>query len=216
MRLFIYDHCPYCVRARMPFAMKNIPLELIELPNDDEETPISMIGKKVCPILEKEDGSYTAESMDIVTYLDQLDGKPIFAPSANRADLAAWIKDNSVLFRQLLYPRWVTSPLGEFPTQSARDYFQNKKEKDIGSFADALAKSAEYITQLEAELVKLSSMMHSSKSVNEQLSMDDIDIFGRLRSITLIKSLVIPSKIRAYINHFSTVCNIPTYDNIAK
>ena len=216
MRLFIYDHCPYCVRTRMPFAMKNIPLELIELANDDEATPISMVGKKVCPILEKEDGTYTAESMDIVQYIDQLDGKPIFAPSSNREDLAGWIKDNSVLFRQLLYPRWVNSPLGEFDTQSARDYFQNKKEQDIGSFADALAKSAEYITQLEAELVKLNTMMHSSKSINAKLSLDDIDFFGRLRGITLIKSLVIPAKTRAYIDYFSTVSKVPTYDHMAK
>ena len=216
MKLFVYDHCPYCVRARMPFAMKNMPLELVVLPNDDEATPIAMIGAKVCPILEKADGSFIGESMDIVTYLDELDGKPIFAPSANRQDLASWIRDNSVLFRQLLYPRWVKAPLGEFQSQSARDYFQNKKEKDIGSFAKALANTPSYQAELEAQLLILEPLLHSEQSVNPSLSLDDIDFFGRLRSITLIKGLVIPAKVRAYIDHFSTICDIPTYDNIAQ
>ncbi|MGJ8692502.1 MAG: glutaredoxin 2 [Thalassotalea sp.] len=216
MKLFVYDHCPYCVRTRMPFAMKNIPLELIELDNADEATPISMIGTKACPILEKADGTFTGESMDIVKYLDALDGSPIFAPSAERTELKEWITNNSVLFRQLLYPRWVNSPLGEFKTQAGRDYFTNKKEKDIGPFAEALAKTDVYQKELEVQLIKLAALLHSETSVNECLSLDDIDVFGRLRAITLIKGLVIPAKIRAYIDHFSAITDIPTYDNIAQ
>ena len=88
-------------------------------------------------------------------------------------------------------------------------------EKDIGDFSDALANSETYIAQLEVELNKLAPMLFSDTQVNEQLSLDDIDIFGRLRGITLIKGLTIPAKIRTYIDHFSNVTNIPTYDNIA-
>ncbi|EPT9973233.1 glutaredoxin, partial [Escherichia coli] len=25
MKLYIYDHCPYCLKARMIFGLKNIP-----------------------------------------------------------------------------------------------------------------------------------------------------------------------------------------------
>ena len=159
MKLFVYDHCPYCVRARMPFAMKNIPLELVVLDNADEATPISMVGAKVCPILEKEDGSFMGESMDIVQYLDALNGEPIFAPSADREDLKNWLAGVNMLFRQLLYPRWVNSPIGEFQTQAGRDYFTKKKEKDIGSFSDALANSADYIATLEAQLLLFEPML---------------------------------------------------------
>lgn len=216
MKLFVYDHCPYCVRARMPFAMKNIPLELVVLPNDDEATPIAMIGAKVCPILEKEDGTFMGESMDIVHYLDQLDGSPIFAPAANRQELTDWLKGVNLLLKVLLYPRWVNSPIGEFASQSARDYFQNKKEKDIGSFTEHLAKTELYQQELEAQLLKLEPLLHSSTSVNESLSIDDIDLFGRIRAITLIKGLAIPAKVRTYIDYFSKATDIPTYDDIAK
>ncbi len=215
MKLFVYDHCPYCVRVRMPFAMKNIPFELITLANDDEATPIAMIGAKVCPILEKSDGSFIGESLDIVNYLDQLDGKPIFAPSANRAALNEWIAQTSVLFRQLLYPRWVNAPLAEFKTQSSRDYFTNKKQAAIGDFSQALANSEQYMKALEVQLQQLAELLSSEQSVNAQLSVDDIDLFGRLRGITLIKGLTIPAKVRAYIDYFSRLSKVPTYDDIA-
>ena len=28
MNLYVYDHCPFCVRARMIFGLKNLPVEL--------------------------------------------------------------------------------------------------------------------------------------------------------------------------------------------
>lgn len=216
MRLFIYEHCPYCVRALMAFGMKNIPVEVSVLSNDDETTPISMIGKKACPILQKPDGTFMGESMDMVHYLDQLDGTPLFGPSANREDLNTWLKKVNVLFKKLLYPRWITSPVGEFQTQSAIDYFVNKKTKELGSFSEALANSDVLIKALEAELILLAPMLHSEKHVNEQLTVDDIDLFGRLRAITLIKGLTIPTEVRAYIEHFSTESGISTFYDVAQ
>ena len=217
MRLFIYDHCPYCVRARIPFGIKKVPFELVDVLNDDEATPISMIGVKACPILEKEDGSFMGESMDIVEYVDQLDGKPIFLPSEQNAELASFYQNTRMALRYLLYPRWVNSPLAEFATESARNYFIGKKEQTIGSFDDALANTAQYKAELEAELLKLNDIIASEKSVNQAgLSYDDIDLFGRLRGITLIKDLSIPAKVRAYIDYFAKVSDIPTYDDIAQ
>ncbi|MCI2283034.1 glutaredoxin 2 [Colwellia sp. MSW7] len=216
MRLFIYDHCPYCVRARMPFGMKNIPVDISVLSNDDEATPIAMIGIKACPILQKTDGSFMGESMDIVHYVDQLDGSPIFGPSANREDLNTWLEKVNTLFKKLLYPRWVTSSVEEFKTQSAIDYFTNKKSKELGSFSEALANSDVLIKELEAELILLAAMLNSEAHVNEQLSIDDVDLFGRLRAITLIKDLIIPEKIRAYIDYFSAESGIPLFYNIAQ
>ena len=202
--------------ARMPFAMKNIPVELTVLPNDDEATPISMIGVKACPILKKPDGSFMPESMDIVSYIDQLDNNPIFSPSANRADLSAWFKNVNLLMKQLLYPRWITSPVKEFQTQNAIDYFTHKKSKELGSFTDALANSKTLIKALEIQLERLATILHSETSVNEQLSIDDITLFGRLRGITLIKGLTIPAKISVYLDYFSTTCDIPLFYDAAQ
>ena len=40
MTLYIYDHCPYCVKARMIFGFKKQPVRIKTLLNDDEKTPI--------------------------------------------------------------------------------------------------------------------------------------------------------------------------------
>ena len=77
MKLYLYDHCPFCVRARMIFGLRNVPVEEIVLLNDDEATPIGLIGAKQVPILQKPDGSHMGESLDIVRYVDKLAGKPI-------------------------------------------------------------------------------------------------------------------------------------------
>ncbi len=63
-------HCPYCLKARMIFGLKNIPVELHVLLNDDAETPTRMVGQKQVPILQKDDSRYMPESMDIVHYVD--------------------------------------------------------------------------------------------------------------------------------------------------
>ncbi len=72
MKLYIYDHCPFCVRARMIFGLKKLAVEQIVLFDDDIETPTKMIGRKMLPILQKDDGSYLPESLDIVHYVDSI------------------------------------------------------------------------------------------------------------------------------------------------
>ena len=104
----------------------------------------------------------------------------------------------------------------EFQTQAAVDYFVNKKTKELGPFSDALANSEQLIKTLETQLERLAPMLHSEKRVNEQLSIDDITLFGRLRGITLIKGLTIPAKISAYIDYFSVTCDIPLFYDVAQ
>ena len=101
MKLYIYDHCPYCLKARMIFGLKNIPVELHVLLNDDAETPTRMVGQKQVPILQKDDSRYMPESMDIVHYVDKLDGKPLLTGKRSPAIEAC-------LSLTLLYPiaRW--------------------------------------------------------------------------------------------------------------
>lgn len=72
MKLFIYNHCPFCVKARMIFGRKNLPVELVAMLNDDQATPTKLIGKKMAPILMKEDGSCIPESLNIVQYVDKV------------------------------------------------------------------------------------------------------------------------------------------------
>ncbi|TGD68684.1 glutaredoxin, partial [Salmonella enterica subsp. enterica serovar Poona] len=66
MKLYIYDHCPFCVKARMIFGLKNIPVELNVLQNDDEATPTRMIGQKMVPSHQKDERRNQPQSKDLV------------------------------------------------------------------------------------------------------------------------------------------------------
>ena len=109
MKLYIYDHCPFCVKARMIFGLKNLPVELIVMLNDDEETPKRLIGQKIAPILQKEDGSCMPESLDIVRFVDKLDGEPLLTGKTNPA-INDWLRNVNGYVNKLLLPRRPLSP----------------------------------------------------------------------------------------------------------
>ena len=61
LTLYHYDHCPYCVKARMIFGIKNTPFQLKALLYDDEATPHSFIGAKMLPIFKNRKNLYAGE-----------------------------------------------------------------------------------------------------------------------------------------------------------
>lgn len=55
MKLYIYNHCPLCVKAHLIFGLNNIHIELNVSQNDNEATSTQMIGQKMVLILQKDD-----------------------------------------------------------------------------------------------------------------------------------------------------------------
>lgn len=203
MTLFHYDHCPYCAKARMIFGFKNVPFKDVILLNDDEETPNKMIGKKIVPILQKEDGTYMPESLDIIKYIDSnFGGAEIVSYGGSRSEIQDWLYSARNFNYELSMPRWIKMPLAEFSTQSARDYFQAKKEKNsIGSFSVALDKTPQLIKAAESELKYLENLMlDNGRFYKEEIHIDDFHIFAALRTLTTVKDLKWPSKLLAYVN----------------
>ena len=213
MKLYVYDHCPFCVKARMIFGLKEIAFELVILLNDDEATPIRMIGKKMAPILH--DGErYIAESMDIVAHIDGLSGTSILSGPRNPA-VAQWnSKVSSPLF-SLSIPRWATADLEEFSTTAARAYFTGNKERMIGSFEGHRAASTDYIATLNRELQALAPLIQSSEAVNGELSDDDIHLFATLRSLSIVRGIVYPPAVDAYRVRMAERSGINLHDDIA-
>jgi glutaredoxin 2 len=216
-KLFIYDHCPFCVRARMIFGFKKVAHELVFLANHDEATPIGLVGSKQAPILQPPNGKAFPESMDIVRYVDtNYGGSVLLQESAKREDIKQWIKDTAECFRLLYHPRFHAGLFAEFAQKESREYYRIKKEKTIGSFPDALAKTPELVEEANRFLEQLGDMFHSNRSVNESLSYDDIDLFGRLRGLTLVKDLKWPTKLREYVDYMSEAADIPLLDSMAQ
>ncbi|WP_219953281.1 glutaredoxin 2 [Dickeya zeae] len=207
MKLFIYEHCPFCVKARMIFGLKQLPVELCVLSNDDETTPISMVGQKMVPILQKEDGSYMPESLDIVKYVDELDGKPVLTGTTNPA-IDAWIRGVYDYAPRLLIPRFAQADFEEFATEAGRHYFINKKEGQIGSFATHFSQTDTLTKQLESDLQALSPLIVSPQACNGTLSLDDINLFPLLRSLTIVADVNVPAAVATYCDTMSKLANI--------
>ena len=158
MKLYIYDHCPYCVRVVMAKGLKGINCEVINLLNDDEKTPIDMVGSKQAPILQKADGSFIPESLDIIDFFDNFQGKKIFTDFSGHEKLEEWRQKHRVLLYELLMPRWVQINTPEFATHTARKYFTKKKEAMIGSFSKHIQNTPTLIKHLEKSSPRISRL----------------------------------------------------------
>ncbi|WP_020245247.1 glutaredoxin 2 [Escherichia coli] len=215
MKLYIYDHCPYCLKARMIFGLKNIPVELHVLLNDDAETPTRMVGQKQVPILQKKDDSrYMPESMDIVHYVDKLDGKPLLTGKRSPA-IEEWLRKVNGYANKLLLPRFAKSAFDEFSTPAARKYFVDKKEASAGNFADLLAHSDGLIKNISDDLRALDKLIVKPNAVNGELSEDDIQLFPLLRNLTLVAGINWPSRVADYRDNMAKQTQINLLSSMA-
>jgi hypothetical protein len=48
--LYVYDHCPFCVRVRLALGIKNVKHSVVFMANDDIPIPTKLVGKKIAPI----------------------------------------------------------------------------------------------------------------------------------------------------------------------
>ena len=217
MKLYIYDHCPFCVRARMIFGLRNVPVEEIILLNDDEATPIGLIGAKQVPILQKPDGSHMGESLDIVRYVDEFAGQARLDETIRPA-VQAWFDQASQPCNHLVMPRDVRlePPLPEFATAEAIAYFVQKKEQNIGSFEQNLAETHTYLERIHLALPELAALLGEQPYLNGSApGMEDIIIFPVLRNLTLVKGIAFPAKLQAYIERLSAESKVPLYSERA-
>ena len=208
MKLYVYDHCPFCVRARMAAGLLGADVEEVILANDDEATPIGMIGAKQVPILQKEDGSFMGESLDVVRYLDR-EGR---LKTEIRPEIQAWFDKVGGYNTKLVHPRVVKIGLPEFETPEAVKYFTDKKEKTIGSFATNLEKTGQYVQRLHEDLAELETLMtEGGAGLNGEAGMEDVLVFPILRNLTVVRGVEWPQKVMDYLLRMSEASGVPLY-----
>lgn len=211
MKLYVYEHCPFCVRARMIFGQRMIPLELKYLLNDDEATPIDLIGQKMVPILIKEDGTSMAESLDIVRYVNELSGAAPLNEQV-RPEIEGWLRIVDTYRNRLTAPRCVKLDLPEFATPAAVEYFTHKKTPAYGDFEQNLANSDTYIHRLNSDLIALSPLIASYKGLNGTFGMEDILLFPILRNLSMVKGVEWTAPVSDYMHGMSRLTRIPLFN----
>jgi glutaredoxin 2 len=196
MRLYLFEHCSICFRVRMAAALKRLHLQETVLLEDDSEAMIKLAGRRVVPILVKDDGQPMLESMDMVAHIEAI-GEPILV-GPQRGELAAWASATADKTAPLTWPRYPLLGLPEFSTVAAHDHFVVRKQKRLGDLVELRARTRELIDALMPNLEKLGGMIESPSAVNGKLSLDDIRVLPLLRSAAVVKGLRFPRKVRDY------------------
>lgn len=171
-------------------------------------TPIGMIGAKQVPVLQKEDGSFMGESLDIVRHFDREDR----LKDEVRPEIRAWLDKVGGYNDKLVQPRVIKIGLPEFATPEAVKYFTDKKEKSIGSFSANLNKTAQYLERINADLQELENLMDgASDGINGGIGMEDILVFPVLRNLTVVRGIAFPRKTMDYLIGMSEKSGVPLY-----
>jgi glutaredoxin 2 len=68
------------------------------------------------------------------------------------------------------------------------------------------------VVELSKRLEELEPLIHSPESVTAGgVSYDDVDLFGKTRGLTVVQGLVLPPRLKAYLDNYSEQTEIPLY-----
>src|ERR1700759_1054301 len=117
MKLLMFEHCSLCFRVRMMAALKRRHLQEVVVLDDDTASMVAAVGKRVGPILGRDDGSAMLESMDLARYIEA-QGEPVLT-GPERPEIAAWAARLPDKTARLSWPRYGLLGLPEFATAAA-------------------------------------------------------------------------------------------------
>ena len=203
MKLYMFEHCSLCFRVRMMAALKRMHLQETVVLDDDSDTMVGLVGKRVIPILVKDDGQPMLESMDMVKYIEGL-GPPILV-GPQRPEIADWADqivakigaaDHAALSAarpaRIRHRRRARS-LHRAQVQDLRRFHRTAQPHARANHASSCPSSNE-----------LDALIESPQAVNGTLSLDDIRVLPLLRSVAVVKGLTFPRRVRDY---FETMMN---------
>jgi len=194
----------------MIFGLKNIPVELGIIMEGDSETPVSMVGRKVVPILYKEDGTYMPESMDIVHYIDSQSGTVKLQQNCDK-DIESWCREVTRIVYNLAIPRFTRADFKELSTPGAREAYTQREIKAFGNLDELISDTPVYVKQVLSELVKIQSYLTEKNDV----TLTDFYLFPLLNSLTIVKGFPYPEYLTNYLQTIAEKCKVPLFTDKA-
>lgn len=196
MKLYIYEHCPFSARVRYVAGILNIPLDVLILDYDDDQTTNQIIGSKQVPLLIKESGEALAESLDIIQFLlESVNSSETAQPAQTTLD---WQRSAFLPLQKIGYPRWFKLGLPEFKTASAQQAWRVKKETTELHFESLLKDTPQIALQVQAciDAVKPLLKLHSYQHV---ALIDEAIIFSILRGFFSAPEIQWDSEVRDWM-----------------
>lgn len=184
-------------------GFKNLAIQYSVIMEGDSETAIKLVGKKTLPILQRADGQYMAESLDIVNYLDAW-SDPKYAIKHVDQAIGQWIKAYSDDIVKLITPRFTQSDFQEISTKEARQAFIDRETQAFGSLTDLFDQSEIYLKRINPALQELDDLLIKHTEIDQT----DFLIFPLLRSLTIVKGAIFGPKTQRYINRIATAAKV--------
>lgn len=211
MKLHIYEHCPFCVRARMIFGLKNIPFATAVIPEGNSEIPMKMVGRKVVPILEKDDGTFMAESMDIVQFVDAL-STPQMAGGEPDPAIKQWCDEASKTLFLLAIPRFTQGHFEELASEAARAAYLARETRAFGDLDALMADTPALLTEMNTRLAALEPLLANRAAID----ITDFILFPLLRSLTIVSGAAFGPAARQYLSKLETDAQVGLLFNQAR
>lgn len=188
----------------MAVALKGVPVDLQIVMEGDTETPIRLMGKRGVPILQREDGTHIAESMDIVDYLDALK-----APRKFNGPEDAWIEKwcarawKSAL--KLFIPRFTQAEFPELSTPEARAAYLARETAAFGDIDSLLADTGVHLAEMTSLLQELDQRI----AFSAEISRSDFKLYPILRSLSIVRDIPFGPATLDYIRSMAAVTAVP-------
>lgn len=205
MKLFIYQHCPFCARARMAFGLKNIPFEQQVVLEGDAETLLSRVGKKVVPILQKDDGSFMTESLDIVRYLDEQVQPASFAAAVPAIE--QWCEQAWPLLLKLCIPRFTRAHFAELATDAARQAYIRREQAAFGDLDALLRETPTLLQALQPGLDELETLLAQERPSG----FSDFRLYPMLRMLSIVRDVHLGPLTLGYMNRMAYRSGVPLH-----
>ncbi|CAE7378412.1 grxB [Symbiodinium sp. CCMP2456] len=178
----------------------------------DVAGPTALIGKKMLPVLTWHDSEgqeqKMCESKDIIEAVESTAestrGGRLIKRRTGRKDLKAWQTRLRRVMHGLTRPRLLQMPIKDFAREEDRKYQMDKYTAKGFSYERALADTEKLAPKVNTLLLEFEELLRSDKALNAfGHSWDDLYVLPSLRVLTCVKSLVWPTKVRAYVeqNH---------------
>lgn len=210
MKFYHYPHCPFCQRVRLMLNAKELEYEDIVLSYADVETPTNLIGAKMLPIIEFDDGAVMAESLDLMVELEKRFPEPALYTETTPAlvDWASKAVMEIPRYFDLTLP-WhldAYADAAEFD-EAGKKYFQEGKEKKRGVTFVKLKAQAPEIYQMNV-LPHLLEIMEKLDGgfVGKVFSAADCVLAADLLGVTIVDKIDVPEAILTYVRKVEDHC----------
>ncbi|UXI00172.1 glutaredoxin 2 [Photobacterium sp. TY1-4] len=208
MKLYIYEHCPFCARVRYIAGRLGVPLDIEVLAYHDEATPTRLVGKKIVPILQLDDGRLMTESLEIIDMLIKLH-LPAPAELTPSPAVLAWQRSAFPLLQKIGYPRWHHLALKEFATAQSRASWQARKESPELNFMALMTQTTTIVNELESLLEQATVLLTERDSLQPQAMLDNAILYSILRGYACEPSINWPPALHRWLRQSAELSSVP-------